>query len=131
MGCRRQTYIIPVQWQSKSYPFFIENSPHMPLKKKKKKKHITMQFPVILIYIHVCSCAFSVSVSQSTWARLVARWAMPAGNYTVWNTVSSPMVRCQATRPSEAVMTPSIPSSVRLGPVNTSPGSSLSIWNQT
>ncbi|XP_029811361.1 uncharacterized protein LOC115305219 [Suricata suricatta] len=56
------------------------------------------------------SCA---SASPSTLARLVFRSAMPAGSSTAWNTASSPMARCQVTRPLGEEMTPSTPSSVR------------------
>ncbi|KAK2093523.1 hypothetical protein P7K49_027261 [Saguinus oedipus] len=40
-----------------------------------------------------------VSASPSTLARLVSRLAMPTGSSTAWNMASSPMARCQVTRP--------------------------------
>merc|ERR1711964_455804 len=61
-----------------------------------------------------------VSVSQSTLDKLVVKPVMPAGNSTVWSTVSNLMVRCPLTRPLEEVMMLSKPSSVRPELENTS-----------
>jgi len=54
---------------------------------------------------------------------------MPAGNFSVLNTVSSLMDKCPLTKPSEEEMMPSTLSSVKLVLVNTSPEPFSSIWN--
>merc|ERR1712212_14868 len=66
-----------------------------------------------------------VSVSQSTLDKPVSRSVTPAGNCTVLSTVSSLMVRCQVTRPSEVVMIPSTPSSLELESTSQEPSSSI------
>merc|ERR1712212_103000 len=71
-----------------------------------------------------------VSVSQSTLDKPVSRSVTPAGNCTALSTVSSLMVRCQVTRPSEVEMIPSTPSSVKLELESTSQEPSSSILNQ-
>merc|ERR1712135_47639 len=71
-----------------------------------------------------------VSVSQSTSDKPVSRSVTPAGSCTVLSTVSSQVVRCQVTRPSEVVMTPSTPSSVKLELESTSQEPFSSILNQ-
>ena len=53
-------------------------------------------------------------------ARLAAKLEMPAGNFTVLNTVFNLMVKCLLIRLSVVVMTHSTPSSLKLGLVNTS-----------
>lgn len=76
------------------------------------------------IYLH------SASVSPSTLARLVSRWATPAGSCTAWSTASSLTVTCPARSPLEATTTPSPPSSARLATGSTSPEPSLSTWSR-
>merc|ERR1712025_929981 len=71
-----------------------------------------------------------VSASQSTSDRPVSRSVTPAGNCTVSSMVSSLMVRCQVTRPSEVEMIPSTPSSVKLELENTCQEPSSSILSQ-
>merc|ERR1712112_284738 len=68
-----------------------------------------------------------VSVSPSTSARQVARLETPVGSFTASNMASSLMATCPLTKPSG--MTPSKPSSLRLGQENTSPEQSSSTWN--
>merc|ERR1712166_1129190 len=62
-----------------------------------------------------------VNVSQSTSAKAVAKSETLAGSFTASSTASSLMARCHPTRPSEAVMIPSTPSSPRLALASTSP----------
>merc|ERR1712131_121059 len=69
-------------------------------------------------------------VFQFTSDKLVFKSVMPVGNFTVWNTVSNQTVKCHLTRPSEVVMTHSIPFSPKLVLANTSHVPSLLIWNQ-
>ena len=83
-----------------------------------------------LIFEHIVWYFFRGNAFLSTSDRPEFRSEMPAGNYTVWSTVSNLMVRCPQTRPLEAVMTLSTPSSVRPELANTYPGLSLLIWNQ-
>merc|ERR1712131_31223 len=70
------------------------------------------------------------SVFQFTSDKLVFKSVMPAGNFTVWNTVSNQTVKCHLTRPSVVAMIHSTPSSPKLGPANTSHVPSSLIWNQ-
>lgn len=71
----------------------------------------------------------SVNVSPFMWAKLGLRLAMHAGSCTAWNMGSSQTDRCPVARLLEEEMTPSIPSSVRLGQESMSPGPSLLTWN--
>ena len=87
-------------------------------------------FSVLSVELTTYVLTFRGNVFLSTSDRPESRSVMPAGNYTVWSTVSSLMVRCPQTRPSEVVMTPSTPSSVKQELANTYPGLSLLIWNQ-
>merc|ERR1711997_1429383 len=70
-----------------------------------------------------------VNVSLFMSAKLVARWAMPAGNSTAWNMESSLMDKCLLTKPLVAEMTHSIPFSQKLDLENTYPELYLLIWN--
>ena len=89
-----------------------------------------INFAYLQHFEHKFPFNFSVSVFLSTLDKLVYRSVMHAGSCTVWNMVSSLMVRCQVTKPSEVVMIPSIHSSVRLEQANTFQELSLLIWNQ-
>merc|ERR1712038_1885087 len=70
-----------------------------------------------------------VSVSLFILARLVSRLVMDAGSCTVLNTAYSRTDRCPQTKPSEAVTTPSTPSSARPELASTCPGQCLLISN--
>uniref|UniRef100_A0A1L8DNP9 Putative conserved secreted protein n=1 Tax=Nyssomyia neivai TaxID=330878 RepID=A0A1L8DNP9_9DIPT len=61
--------------------------------------------------------------------RLVCRLVMPAGSCTALSTEFNLMVRCHRIRRLAEAMTPSTPSSVRLGPGSTSHVLCLSTWN--
>merc|ERR1711962_1595880 len=70
-----------------------------------------------------------VSVFQCMSAKPAPRWAMHVGSCTAWNMVPSQTDRCLLTRLLEEEMTPSTPSSVRLGQGSTFQEPSLSTWN--
>ena len=89
--------------------------------------HTVVYFKTDYVFV---PCFSSVSVSPSMSVKPVSRWEMHAGSCTAWSTVSSLMARCPVTRPLEAEMTPSTPSSARLAPASTFPGLSLLIWSQ-
>ncbi|ODM93162.1 hypothetical protein Ocin01_13519 [Orchesella cincta] len=72
----------------------------------------------------------NVSVSLSMLDKPESRLVMPAGNSTVSSTESSPMAKCHLTRPSELVMIPSTPSSVKLELASTFPVLSSLTWSQ-
>merc|ERR1711962_1692494 len=63
-----------------------------------------------------------VSVSPYTWVKQDVRWAMHAGNYTVWNMEFSLMDRCPVIRRLVGEMILLTPSSVRRELENTSLG---------
>ena len=87
----------------------------------------------IFSYVRVTNNFFSLSsvnVSVSMLARPVFRSETPVGSCTVWNTVFSPMDKCQVTKPSEAATIPSTLSSARQAPENMSHVPSSSISNQ-
>merc|ERR1711973_63458 len=67
-----------------------------------------------LLALNNTNLSSCVSVSLSTLDKPVARSVMRVGNSTVWNMESSRTVRCPATKPSEAVMILSTPSSAKL-----------------
>ena len=101
---------------------------------------MTSMFKLVNMALSPCNCQyfhdnymspylFSASASLSTLARLVSRSVMPAGNCTAWSTASSLMARCPLTRPSEAVMTPSTPSSARPALASTCPVPCSSTWS--
>ena len=92
--------------------------------------HLYLVFHFMIVTYILISTLCRGNVSLSTSDRLESRSEMPAGNCTVWNTVSSLTVRCPQTRPLEVVTTPSTPSSVRPEPASTYPEPSLSIWSQ-
>merc|ERR1712168_146310 len=70
-----------------------------------------------------------VSVSQFMLDKLVFRLATLAGNFTVWNMVSSPMDRCPAIKPSVEGTIRSIPFSVRLEQESMCQEQCSLIWN--
>ena len=86
----------------------------------------TFSFVVRLLMFPPCS----VSVSLYMLDKLVCKWAMLAGSFTVWNMASNQTVKCHLTRPLEVVMTPSTLSSVRQELANMFPELCLWIWNQ-
>merc|ERR1712018_30689 len=99
----------------------------------------TVHLEIVARFHHILNGHFSktslanypkcVNVSQFMSAKPVAKWAMPVGNYTVWNMESNPMVKCLLTRPSVVVMTPSTPSFLKLDLANMYPVQFSSTWN--
>ena len=71
-----------------------------------------------------------MSVFQFMLAKPECRLVMPVGNCTVWSMEFSPMAKCPATRPLEAVTILSTLSSVKLVQENMFPEQYLSTWNQ-
>merc|ERR1712215_26951 len=59
---------------------------------RRTRSRSTSQLYLTLIYTTTTQLTKCVNASQSTSARLVARWAMPVGSFTALNTVSLPMV---------------------------------------